>query len=127
MLAMLPAANGRVLIGDPLGPHQLWPLTPGKATALEGLTAEDRPIQWSPDGKFLYLRRVEGFALNIYRYTLATGERRLWKTLRPQDPAGVIGIGAGRGELAMTPDGRSFVFTYWTSLRNLFLSSGLAR
>jgi Tol biopolymer transport system component len=128
MLAMLPMPDeSRVLIGDPLGPHELWPLGPGKPTAVAGLTAEDRPIQWSPDGKVLYLRRVEGLALNIYRYSLATGERRLWKTLRPQDPAGVIGIGAGRGELAMTPDGRSFVFTYWKSLRSLFLSTGLAR
>ena len=128
MLAMLPTSDGRgVLIGDPLGSYQLWPLGPGKPTAVEGLTAEDRPIQWSPDGKFLYLRRVEGLAVNVYRYTLATGERRLWKPLKPQDPAGVIGIGAGRGELAMTPDGRSFVFTYWKSLRSLFLGTGLAR
>jgi Tol biopolymer transport system component len=126
MLAMLPAPNERVLIADPLGPHQLWPLGPGKPAAVEGLTGEDRPIQWSPDGRFLYLRRVEGLVINIYRYRVATGERRLWKTLKPQDPAGLIGIGAGRGELAMTPDGRSFVFTYWRSLRSLFLGTDLA-
>ena len=126
MLAMLPSPDGRrVLIGDPLGSYLLWPLDGGKPAPVEGLTAEDRPIQWSPDGSFLYLRRAEGDLLKIYRYSLATGERRLWKTLAPRDPAGIIGVASGRGELAMTPNGESYVFTYWKSLRSLFLAAGL--
>ena len=87
--------------------------------------AEDRPVQWSQDGKSLYLRRVEGVTVNISRYNLATGKRQPWKKLAPRDPAGLIGIDVGRGELAMTPDGRGYVFTYWKVIRNLFLTGGL--
>jgi eukaryotic-like serine/threonine-protein kinase len=128
MLAVLPSPDGRsVLIGDPLGSYLMWPLGGRKPVPVSGVTAEDRPIQWSPDGRFLYLGRTEGVALHIDRYSLATGERQLWKTLVPRDPAGIIGIASGRGELAMTPDGRGYVFTYWKTLRSLFLAAGLPR
>ena len=111
MLAVLPSPDGRsVLISDPLGSYLLWPLDGGKPLPIEGLTSEDWPIQWSPDGRFLYLRRAEAGVLRIYRYNLANGERQLWKTLAPGDPAGLIGIATGRGELAMTPDGQVYVF-----------------
>ena len=81
MLAVLPSPDGRsVLIGDPLGSYLVWPLDGGKPVPIDGLTSEDRPIQWSPDGRFLYLRGPEAAVLRIYRYNLATGQRQLWKT-----------------------------------------------
>ena len=128
LLAMLPSPDAqKILIADPIGSYLVWPLDGGKPVVLEKVTSEDRPIQWSPDGKFLYLRRAEGVGLKIYRYNLATGERQLSKELAPRDPAGNIGIASGRGELAMTPDGRSYVFTYWKALRSLFLAEGLPK
>jgi Tol biopolymer transport system component/predicted Ser/Thr protein kinase len=126
MLAALVSPDGRnILVGDPLGPYLMWPLDGGKPVPIETLRPEDRPIQWSADGRFLYLRGPDEAVLRIYRYNLATGRRELWKELAPRDPAGVIGVATGRGELAMTPDGRDYVFTYWTVLRNLFLAEGL--
>ena len=59
-----------------------------------------------PGRKFLYLRGPKAAVLRIYRYNLANGQRQLWKTVAPVDPAGLIGIASGRGELAMTPDGQ---------------------
>ena len=128
MLAVLPSPDGRsVLIDDPLGSYLVWPLDGGKPMPVDGLTSEDKPIQWSPDGRFLYLRGPEAAVLRIHRYNLATGQRQLWKTLAPGDPAGLIGIATGRGELAMTPDGQVCAFTYWTVMRGLFLGAGLSR
>ena len=63
--------------------------------------------------------------LHIYRYNLDTGRRELWKKLAPRDPAGVIGVATGRGELAITEDGTASVFTYWTGMRTLLLGEGL--
>jgi eukaryotic-like serine/threonine-protein kinase len=128
MLALLPSRNGRsILMEDPLGPFVQWPLEGGEPRPLEGLAPGDRPIQWSSDGAFLYVRGPEEDILRIYRYNLATGQRELWKELSPHDRAGLIGIATGRGELAMTPDGNSYVFTYWTILRSLFLGERLSR
>jgi WD40 repeat protein len=126
MLAALVSPDGRkILVGDPLGPYLMWPLDGGKPAPIETLGPEDRPIQWSADGRFLYLRGPDEAVLRIYRYDLVTGRRKLWKELAPRDPAGVIGVATGRGELAMTRDGTGYVFTYWTALRNLFLAEGL--
>jgi eukaryotic-like serine/threonine-protein kinase len=128
MLAVLPSPKGRrILFSDPLGSYLLYPLDGGKPLPIEGVTSEDWPIQWSPDERFLYLRRAEGGVLKIYRYNLANGARQLWKTLTPSDPAGIIGVASGRGELAMTPDGRGYVFTYWKAIRSLFLATGFPR
>jgi Tol biopolymer transport system component len=128
MLAALVAPEGRrILVGDPLEGFLVWPLDGGKPVPIRGLDRDDRPIQWSADGRFLYLRGPDDAVLRIYRFNLATGQRELWRELAPRDPSGVIGVATGRGELAMTPDGKGYVFTYWTALRNLFLVEGLAQ
>ena len=63
--------------------------------------------------------------VRMYRFNLATGQRDLLKELAPPDASGVVGVADGRGELAVTPDGKSYVFTFWTFLRDLFLVEGL--
>ena len=126
MLAALVSPDGKnILVGDPLGPYLMWPLDGGKPVPIETLRFEDRPIQWSANGRFLYIRGPDEDVLHIYRYNLDTGRRELWKKLAPRDPAGVIGVASGRGELAITHDGTASVFTYWTGVRTLFLAEGL--
>ena len=128
MLAALVSPDGKkILVGDPVGPYLMWPLDGGKPETIATLGPEDRPIQWSRDGRFLYLRGPDEPVLRIYRYDLTTGRRQPWKELAPRDPTGVIGVATGRGELAITPDGTASVFTYWTGVRNLFLAEGLQK
>jgi Tol biopolymer transport system component len=128
MLGALVAPEGRrILMADPLEGYLVWPLDGGKPVAVPGLDPRDRPIQWSADGRFLYVKGPEDWVLRIYRHNLITGQRELWKELAPTDSTGVIGVATGRGELAMTPDGKKYVFTYWTSFTDLFLVEGLAR
>jgi WD40 repeat protein len=127
MLGVLVAPDGRrILVDDPLGGYFVWPLDGGQPTALAALDSQDRPIQWSADGRFLYVRGSDEAVVRIYRFNLATGQRDVLKELAPPDATGVVGVATGRGELAMTPDGKSYVFTFWTYLRDLFLVEGLA-
>ena len=122
MLAVLVAPDGRrLLISDPLAGYLVWPLDGGQPLAVDALESQDRPIQWSADGRFLYVRGSEEAVVRMYRFNLATGQRNLLKELAPPDPSGVVGVATGRGELAVTPDGKTYVFTYWTLLRDLFL------
>ena len=128
MLAVLVSPDGRrLLMNDPLKGYILWELDGGKSVALDALDARVWPIQWSSDGRFLYVRGPEEPIVRIHRFNLATGKSELVKELAPQDPSGVVGVATGRGELAVTPDGSTFVFTYWSFLRNLFLANGLGR
>ena len=129
MLAVLPSPDGRsILIGDPLGSYLVWPLDGGKPVPIEGLTSEDRPIQWSPDGRFLYLRRTGGrraehLPLQPGHRTAATLEdacaprsgghhRHCLRSWRARDDA-------GRAGLRLSRTGRR--------CRSLFLGAGLSR
>nr|MDQ3071145.1 hypothetical protein [Acidobacteriota bacterium] len=128
MLAVLVSPDGRrLLISDPTAGYLMWPLDGGPPVELKRLDAEDRPIQWSADGRFLYVRRAGEPVVRMYRFDIATGEMVLLTELAPRDPTGVIGVADGRGQLAVTPDGKSYVYTYWTFLRDLFLVEGLAK
>ena len=72
------------------------------------LPTDQAPIQWSADGRFLYLRRF-GFAVipvPIERYEIATGARTDWLTLGPEDPTDFIAV----GDLFVSRDGKSYAF-----------------
>jgi eukaryotic-like serine/threonine-protein kinase len=127
-IAMLVSPDGRqALTLEPSGAYDLWPLDGGQPVPVPGLQSDDRPIQWSEDGQHLFVRDGDERALRIYRYAMATKRRELVRELRPPDPTGVIGIATGRREVAMTPDGRSYAYTYWVEIEDLFLAEGVLR
>jgi Tol biopolymer transport system component len=83
-------------------------------------------VQWSADGKTVYVRGTEENPLTLYRVDLETGKRALWKQLRPAEEAGFLYFGAGpRTGVRMTPDGRALVYSYWTRQADLYLAEGL--
>jgi hypothetical protein len=94
-------------------------------TPIRGLEPDEEPIQWSADGRAVYVRGIGDFACKLYRLELATGRRKLWKEIAPDDPVGNIGLEAKPGGILITPDGESYVYTYWTLLHELNLLDGL--
>ena len=92
---------------------------------LPGYRDGDVPLQWSRDGRDLYLRTAENLTLRIYRLDVATGARQFWKELVPPDPTVVIDIGSDPGQIRITPDGKSYAYTYWTFEGELYLAEGL--
>jgi Tol biopolymer transport system component len=92
---------------------------------LAGYQDGDVPLQWSGDGRFLYVREAGNLALRIYRLDVTTGARQLWKALVPPDPAVLIDIGSDPGQVRITPDGKSYAYTYWTFEGELYLAEGL--
>ncbi len=72
------------------------------------LARDEAPIQWSADGRFLYLRAF-GFALipvRVSRYEIATGAMADWLMLGPEDPTDFIAVGG----LFVSRDGKSYAF-----------------
>jgi hypothetical protein len=104
----------------------LYPIDGGNGQPLPALTALDIPIQWSDDGRFLYIvERPElppPAAFDVSRVELATGRRVLWKTLTPSDPVGVEDM---RAATVITPDARSYCYSYQRRLGDLFVVEGL--
>src|SRR5712691_680665 len=100
--------------------HFLYPVDGGARRALAGLDLDDWPVQWSADGKALYLRHEGELPLPILRYDLATGGKEAWRELMPADRAGVVWV-----DPLVTPDGRGYVYTYHRLLSDLYLVYGL--
>jgi hypothetical protein len=98
---------------------------PDDPRPLAGYRDGDVPLQWSADGRFLFVRETGKLALRIFRLDVATGARQFWKELVPPDPAVLVDIGSDPGQIRVTPDGKSYAYTYWTFEGELYLSQGL--
>ena len=105
----------------PDGRLYLCPVAGGEPTPLTGLTARDIPTRWAADGRSFYVYRRGEVPARVYRYTLATGEKELWRELMPLDSAGVIDVPS----FCPTPDGTSYAYSYARVLSNLYVVEGV--
>lgn len=101
-------------------PH-LYPVAGGAPKPIPGFAPDEQPIEWSADGKSLYVYRPGSFPAEVVRVEVATGHRTPWKSLAPADPAGVRQI----GPIVMTPDARSYIYGYHRTLSDLYVVTGL--
>jgi hypothetical protein len=110
----------------------MLPLAGGPAVPIAGLPAFDYPTQWTVDGKGLYVRRAphadrangylsaEPPAL-LLELDLASGKETPFRELAPADPSGVAHI----DNVFLTPDGKSYVYSYYRITSELYIVSGL--
>jgi hypothetical protein len=102
-------------------PPALYPVNGGPLRPLQGAMADDEPLQWDPDGRTLFVRRGVSIPARIERLDIATGKRSLWRQLRPAETAGLFGISS----VIVTPDGKSYAYTFASSIGSLYLAEGL--
>lgn len=122
--AVLVSPDGKDLAGiGPGGDFEMLPVDGGEPRPIRGVLPGDDLVQWSSDGRFLYLQGSGDSAVEFFRVSLATGRRESWKKAEAADPVGLIGIQPAA--VRMTPDGRSYVYSYWKTLTELYLVDGL--
>ena len=96
----------------------------GSARRPLGLSGDDTFVGWSSDPDVIYDRKENDSngrtVLKIYRTNIRTGKKILWKEVQPSDPAGF-----GLYNLVVSPDGKSYFYTYERELFTLFLAKGL--
>ena len=85
----------------------------------------DALLQWSADGRFLFVREAGNLVLRIHRLDLSTGVRQFWKELVPPDPTVLIDIASDPGQVRIAADGKSYAYTYWAFGGELYLAQGL--
>ena len=73
------------------------------------------------DGTSLLIHQSGAVPIHIERLDLATGKRTPWKTLRPQDPAGVTMMGV----VVVSADEQAYAYRYGRYLQELYLIEGL--
>jgi hypothetical protein len=74
------------------------------------------PVQTSADRRFLFVGE-DGVPGRIDRLDLTTGRRMPWKTLKPEDPAGVYLVGT----FTVTSDGEAYAYGYDRYLQHLYV------
>jgi len=103
------------------GKSYVYPVGGGEPRPIPGLTEDDEISRFTPDGLSLYVFRHGEMPARVVRLNLATGRREPWKDVLPNDPAGVATI----TPILLTPDGRSYAYSYPRILSQLFLGEGL--
>ncbi|MDQ6892994.1 MAG: protein kinase [Acidobacteriota bacterium] len=86
------------------------------------LPEEATPIQWSADGRYLYLRDWGQVPAHVTRYEISSGAQTSWLTLEPQDSASIVGF----GRILLSRDGRTYAFnSLGVEDSSLFVVEGL--
>jgi Tol biopolymer transport system component len=106
------------------GPPVLVPIGGGGPRHLPGLTIEDRPLNWSADGRTIFIERGvpdKRWATSIIRYDLATSHTTPVRQIELSDAAGM----SERPWCLITPDGRVIVYVVNRHLTDLYVVEGL--
>ena len=122
-VARLISTDGKSLVIETPEGLALMPLEGGPARPIPGTSPDDRPLGFTSDGRFLFLRSLAGkdFPARVFRLDISTGRREVWKELMPGDPAGISVLTPN----AISADGQTVLFTYGRSLADLYLAEGL--
>jgi hypothetical protein len=118
-----------------IAPNGSWGVVPGgselRLAHLEtgdiqrvcGLRAGWSPVRWSSSGNeiFVFEPGKDYATGNLVRINIHTGEQNPWLALNPADTVGVYLL----RWLDVTPDGRSYAYTYQQDLGDLYILDGL--
>jgi hypothetical protein len=92
-----------------------------RARAVTAARRGEVPIQWSSDGRWLYVYRPTELPLRVVRVNIAEGTRDNWKEFAPADPAGVYRI----SPVLITPSGNAYAYNALRALNDLYVGEGL--
>ena len=114
--------DGKSLIGPDLeGRLSFFPTDGGPARTVPGLASGLEFVQWGPGGKSLYVSDNNNLPTTIFQVDLSTGQKRTVRQLTPADPSGIRRVLA----VAMSPDGKSYAYSYFRQLSQLLVVEGL--
>ncbi len=99
----------------------IYPVQAGEPRPVAGIERAEQPIQWSSDGRSLYVAKYGPAPLKVYKLDLATHQRELWKEISPGGHPGLLGV----GPVSITPDGRAYAYSYGEDLSDLYLVEAL--
>jgi Tol biopolymer transport system component len=111
----------RVVVIGPERKRYFYSLEGGEPEPIPGLAADETPIGWGGDGRFLFVIRRRDVPAKVSRLDVSTGKREPWMDLSPADGAGIVDI----SPVILTPDGREYVYGYSRTLSDMYVVEGL--
>jgi Tol biopolymer transport system component len=120
---MISSDGNSIFAHAPDGSPAIYKLDGSSPQIPKNFGSDDRLIRWASDNDVMYVRKVMhigDFPTKIYSLNVRTGKRVLWKELATPDLAGFVLY-----SLLLTPDGKSYFYTYSRELSTLFLADGM--
>ena len=113
--------DGNSMVTVNAGKYHVYPVAGGDPRPIEGLEPGDRPLHWAADGRHIFVQRAvaDDTAIELYRLDESNGTKELWKRIGPADPVGVR-----MANVVVTPDGKSYAYSYQRDVSNLYLVTG---
>jgi eukaryotic-like serine/threonine-protein kinase len=99
----------------------LYSLDGGTPKPLPFLTSDHNLLNFSEDGRSVYVTRRGERPPRVWRVDLANGRIELWRELPHIDPTGNMFVNGVR----ITPDGKSLAYAVFRSVSELYLAEGL--
>jgi len=113
--------DGRLILVDQDDGYWLYTVESGEKRLFPALHAKEFVWRnWSEDGRYVYAWNAFETPFRVTRIEVATGRREPWKTIMPQDPAGVWAA-----DLMLSADGKSYAYNCKRALRDLYLVDGV--
>jgi DNA-binding winged helix-turn-helix (wHTH) protein/Tol biopolymer transport system component len=114
--------DGKLLAAaDAKGKFLLYPIDGSQPRGLSGIEPEEEIIGWSSDGKDLFVVKYNAISVRVFQIGIGTGRRQLAYNLTPSDAAGLWGV----IPVLLMPDGKSYVYSPYRILSDLYVASGL--
>jgi len=118
----LVSPDGKWIVGHDLeGKAWLYPVAGGSPHPVQGLEENEVWVNWSADGRSAFIHDLGNVPTRVFRLDLSTGKKQLFIELSPGDPLGLATIRTVR----VTPDGKSYAYTYERALSELYLVEGV--
>jgi Tol biopolymer transport system component len=110
----------KILYSKPDGTYLIQRTGGGTAQPVPGLATDDQVIQWSADGRSVYIYRDTSVPFRLERLDLAPGTRVLVREVAPADMTGVL-YSSG---VTLTDDTKSYAYSYQRMTSQLFVVEG---
>jgi len=79
----------------------------------------ESPIDWDQDGRHIFAVRAADYEVTVFREDTITGQREVWKQIRPADPAGILSM----SHFYITPHGNAYAYSAGRVLSSLYVYS----
>jgi hypothetical protein len=110
----------RVLARDLQGRVNAYRVDGGPPEPIPGISPLDLPLEWSADGRAVFVARLGELSWRIRRHELASGRETPWTEIAPGQMAG-----ARLSWVFLTPDGRFWTHSYSRLLIDLYAVDGV--
>ena len=117
----LVSPDGKLMFARDVNEHgNLYPIAGGEPRPIPGWAPEDMWVNWAADGQSAYIYHDDKTSAAVYRLDLNSGRRQQIASLAPSDVAGVTAV----LNVRMTADGKTYAYSFYRELSDLFLVAG---